>query len=156
LLLRVFLAANGHINASAERKAFAKFTQSWKVFPSDEELNRFYFGYLCYSSLEETKSPHYAKRSREVSAKVYAMTTMSVPTDVKDYQKAAKDGLGSFLTEWNAFLQAGPTIRPQHVRERLDKATMTLKTSFDTRKWFTTNAFESDVKHHFQAKRVTP
>ena len=64
LLLRIFLAANGSINLSAERKAFAKFTQSWKQFPTDEELDRFYFGYLCYGLLEETKSPNSPKKKQ--------------------------------------------------------------------------------------------
>jgi hypothetical protein len=152
-MLRIFLAANGNINLSAERKAFAKFTQSWKQFPTDEELDRFYFGYLCYGLLEQTKHPASPKRSREVSGKVYAMTTMFIPSRRSAFNQVAQENVSIFLTEWNSFMQDGPSLRPQYVRERHDKATGNISASFDARRWFTTNAFEDDVKNYFNSKR---
>ncbi len=153
LLLRILLAANGLINLSAERKAFAKFTQFWKQFPTDEELDRFYFGYLCYGLLENTKSPNSPKRSKEVSGKVYGMTTMYIPSRRSEFQIEARENLSSFLAEWNTFLQSGTNLRPQLIRQRLDKTTMNITTSFDARRWFMSNSFEVDVKNYFDARR---
>jgi hypothetical protein len=152
LLIRIFLAANGFINMSSERKAFVKFSQQWTTFPTAQELDRFCFGYFCFQDLDSSKRPNSPKRSREVSGKIYGMTRMFLPQERESFKSAANEKMQEFLAEWRNFIEAGPTMRPQYTRKKLDKSTMTFGTTFDARAWFVSNVFESDVKSYFDAK----
>lgn len=153
LLIRIFLAANGFISISSERKAFLNFSQQWTSVPTRGELDRFCFGYFCYQSLDVPKRPNFPKRSQEVSGKIYGMTRMYLPDAREDLKRVADEKRQDFLMEWNKFIETGPLIQPQYIKKKLDRSTMTLATIFDIRAWFLSNTFESDVKTYFDTKR---
>lgn len=147
LFFRVYLCANGHIRRAVERKAFERSLALKESVPTRNELDRFYFAYLCLPFLAGT-APLALRGNRSLAGKLYALASWYRPSAVADFPAAVVKAREEFDLRWVGFIeqieqnqsQAGPFLT-----KKRDKNTGEDKVSFNFFGWLLSDDFLQSV-----------
>lgn len=148
LFFRIYLASNGKIDQAAQKKLFLRFEKPEQTVSDVSRLDKFYFGFLCSKKLDKGRHPA-TKRSRDLYAKIFAMTVKYMPEDIADGADAVNRNLSQFNEEWNSFLERISNLNTKHIKTFIDKETREVRTTFNLKQWIRSNEFETDVISYF-------
>jgi hypothetical protein len=102
LFFRVYLAANGKFKRAVEKRIFARAMAANEKPPSDAELDRFYFAFLCLKNLGSDDQLA-LRKNKILCAKLYAMTSWYKPLDADDFPDAVARATELFPERWLRF-----------------------------------------------------
>lgn len=145
---RIYLASNGKIGIATQKKLFLRFEKPETTISDLEKLDKFYFGFLCFKRLDKGRHPS-MKRSRDLYAKIFAMTVKFAPKGIDRYEDVINHSLSQFEEEWNDFVEKIAQSNTSFIRTFVDKETREVRTAFSLKKWIRSSAFEADVISHF-------
>jgi AIPR protein len=149
LFFRILFAANGDINRAVQKRLFAKLSKSGWSVPTSEQLDRFYFGYLC-SQLLAPREAFSDYQTKEIYGKVFVMTSWYMPPEIGDFESAARNSLEAFLSEWDRFVNLHESSNTQFIKVRIDRATQKPVSFFNRHRWVRSGNFPKDVKEYFE------
>src|SRR3989338_10820371 len=86
MFFRIYLASNGEINRSVEKKLFLRFDNPLEVLVDLSKLDTFYFFFLCFHQLNEAKLP-VQQFGKELFAKIYGLTKLYKPESLEDFKE---------------------------------------------------------------------
>jgi hypothetical protein len=154
LFFRILFAANGDLNRAIQKRLFAKLSRSGWGVPTQKQLDRFYFAFLCFQLLDprQTKVDY---QTREIYGKLYAMVSRYLPDEVGQFQKVAEQFLPTFVTEWADFVRKQEKNNDRFIKIKLDR-TGTPLSYFARGKWARSGTFANDIENHFGTHRISP
>jgi hypothetical protein len=155
LFFRIMFAANGDLKRAIQKKLFARLSKSGWAVPTQNQLDRFYFAYLCFHLLGPRQT-RYDQASKEIYAKLYVMTSQYMPTDIKNFQSVADSQIKPFRAEWDRFVGLHETNNTQFIRMSINRKTQQPVAFFNKMKWIQSGTFQQDVKDYFQRDELTP
>ena len=149
LFFRLLYAGNGDLKRAVEKKLFTKRSKLGWTIPSADELDKFYFAYLCYKLLYPKQS-FLEQQDKEIYAKVFVMTSWYMPGSVAEFATAAVRWADPFTTEWDRFVKLRQTADTRFSRVRIDRATQQPIAHFNKRRWIRSQSFLGDVNDYFK------
>jgi hypothetical protein len=152
LFFRVFHAANGRINVAATKRIFASLSQTDLPMPSDLELDRFYFGYLCLPFFGN-KLIGNSKKKREIFAKIYAMVIRYMPESIEGLTSIDPKNIGRLQNDWASFISAHAKD-PLFLKKTPHPITGDWITYFEKNAMFRSLEIDGLIRQHF-AKEVS-
>lgn len=151
LFFRIYLASNGEINKSIEKKLFLRFENPLVVLDDLNKLDSFYFGLLCFHQLNEAKLPT-QQFGKELFAKIYGLTKLYKPEILGDFKELTPSTIQEFETAWDALILHVQSTNTKFIREFIDSETQEKRTSFGRSKWIKSHDSEQDIKEYFDMK----
>ena len=152
LFFRILFAANGDLNRAVQKRLFTKLSKSGWALATPEQLNRFYFAYVCFRLFDigerDYQSPDFL--SKEIYGKLYAMCLLYMPNDISEFDSVARASVAPFLKEWDLFVRAHELADTRFLKVRLDRVTQQPTSYFNKRAWVRNGSFPNDVRKHFQ------
>jgi hypothetical protein len=121
----------------------------WAI-PTPEELDRFYCGYLCFQGLNP--EPH-EFTSKELYAKLYAITVGYIPNRVEDFKSVAAEAVTPFNREWEEFLSRQMMANPKFMQIKIDPITHLPVSRFNKRRWLQSKQFRRQARRQFNEIR---
>jgi len=149
LFFRIMFAANGDLKRAIQKRLFARLSKSGWSVPTQVQLDRFYFAYLCFQLLGP-KQARFDHGSKEIYAKLYVMAAQYMPNDIKDFQPVAKSQIQTFRAEWDRFVAIHETSNTQFIRMSINRKTQQPVAFFNKMKWIQSDTFRQDAKAYFQ------
>ncbi|MFI5095264.1 MAG: AIPR family protein [Candidatus Acidiferrales bacterium] len=146
---RVLFAANGDLGTAVQKRLFTKLSKSKWAMPGANELDRFYFAYLCFQLLEPTQTET-DYRTKEIYAKLFVMTSWFIPSNPADFAAVAEKALPSFVAEWDRFVKINESTNTKFIKMRYDPYTQQTVARFGRGKWVRSQSFLVDVKKYFE------
>ena len=150
LFFRNYFAANGSIALSRQKKLFLKQKFTEETLTDTEKLDRFYFGYLSFSSLYKKTNPNKQIES-SIAAKVFAFTQLHKPNKIEDFENAITENIERFQNGWSRFINNIPKT-PNSVKKKKNKQTGVeiLKSTFNITIWYETENFAEQLKSYYK------
>jgi AIPR protein len=145
---RILFAANGDLNRAVQKRLFAKLSKSGWSIPTSDQLDKFYFAYLCYQALDPKPGVE-SRGAKEIYAKVYVMTAWYIPLKVGDFRAAVQRSIDSFKAEWKRFLELYESKNARFVKTRVDRKTGAQVAVFNKERWVRSGLFGRDVQEYF-------
>lgn len=155
LFFRIFFAANGDLKRAIQKRLFAKLSKtSWAV-PSSEQLDRFYFAFLCFMAIQPIRGSLY-NLTKEIYAMLYTLSSYYMPTDLQRAESEVNEIVESFLKRWRHFVATYESTDIRFKRTRIDRSTGQLVSQFRRDKWLNSGGLIDDIKAHFGTNRSGP
>jgi len=151
LFFRIYYATIGKIDRSINRKVLIKHDITEKDLTL-ENLDNFYFGFLCFNKFYTGKNKINIKKDRSVFSQIYIFTKKFKPSNVEKYHSAITENTEKFNQEWSDFLNYQVMNNRKHVFTYFDKENKKSVTAFSQMKWFRSKDFEKDVLNYFKDK----
>jgi hypothetical protein len=152
LFIRIYVAANGEFYRKTSRKLFAQYARFGEIPTDTVKLDRFYWGFICYTQMVRNVRGREALRQyqRMLLAKVYAITERAMPSDLSEASARAQTIVANFEDEWARFILEIAKKESRWQRPRTDKATKQVRTEFYEKGWLDSSDFARDVREHFR------
>jgi len=149
LFLRIYLAAQGYINKSIQKKLFLKYEMRSDFLDNIEALDQFYFAYLCYNELD--KQHRITRRNdRGLFGFIYILAQKYRPVHVQDYTQNVIGAIDALTSEWKRFIDCFALVDVKFTKVFIDKDTGEKRTAFSSSAWLKSESFENDVKEYFE------
>lgn len=148
LFLRIYLAAQGHINKSIRKKLFLKYEMTEDVLNNVEALDQFYFAYLCYRELEKHRRTN-KRNDRGFFGFLFILAQKYRPRQVQDYACSVIGAIEILTLDWRKFIDYFAMIDVKFTKVFVDKDTGEKRAGFNASAWLKSDNFENDVKDYF-------
>jgi len=146
--LRIFYAANGHINRGSRKRLFQK--NEFPDFNIDDDgaFDMFFLGlHVLRALIKDFDKSH--KIGKEVYAKVFIYNQLFISQEPKIDEDTIRSNLGTVEIEFERFIQ-GRRQRSDYPRRIVtDRTTGEQKISYRDHDYYTTSAFEDALASHF-------
>lgn len=148
LFIRIHLATRGEITKASQKKLFLNYETPENIL-DDRTLDDFYFGYLCFTQLEKSRTPSRI-RQRALFGQIYAMTQLYRPQTLSEFETTAHSKAADLREKWKAFVEHIASTNSKFIRIFPDRTTDELRTMFVYENWYRSDDFEIDVKKYFE------
>jgi hypothetical protein len=149
LFFRIYYSANGEINKGSQKRLFVSQDFTIETLNGTKELDKFYFGFLCFRELMKERGPH-ERVEKDVYGMVYALTKKYIPPSIENYESAINDRLPGFKKIWNEFLNKAGVNTNKYYKLFIDKDTKEPRLAFSKSLWFESKDFQADVRSFFE------
>lgn len=147
LFLRIYYAIKGELDKSVNRKVFVKHKLEEENI-NIENLDEFYFGFLCFQKLNPVKSSR--KRDKSLFAQLYFMTKKYKPENILDFKEIINRDMPLYLKEWEGFINyLAKTTNKKHLAAQYDKEQNKLVYVLSPGKLFNSEDFLKDISDYF-------
>jgi len=153
VFLRIYFTISGDFGHKSLRRAFARFTRFDEI-PNDlPALDKFYWGYRCYTQLRKRDERAGRSAQRLLMGKVYAAVRTTMPRNVGDLNIDVRKMMVEFEDKWAEFILHAARTNKKWIRTYKDKATGQTRTEFYEKGWRDSGEFVEDVKAYFGQPR---
>lgn len=155
LFFRMFYCSNGHITKAREKRLFVNQNLSFKDLKEEDKLDNTFFAYLCFIRLDKMGR---STQRVDIStyAKVFLMTTICKPKNLKDYNTSADKAYKLVNQHWKMLIENNKqNIAETKTRINNKTGEVSSYQSSNYSLWFDSPRFKQDILNYFAEKITT-
>lgn len=150
LFFRMYYASNGQINKSREKKLFLNQDFNLETLKDFNKLDNAYFGYLYFKNKNKTHGIN-QKISISIYVKIYAMTILYRPQNIKDYERIVMENYDYFEHKWSYYVE---TISKKYITKFKEtvtkKGNKNIQWKYYRLNWYESDEFKNDLINYFK------